>query len=187
MINEKSLSYLEDLLYANGVPSFCYLDKIQQSEVADTFYQCRIQIVLPSDKYIPSVNKILKNNQQDVTSWFGFEHQIAPQFLVYYISYLYIGSYAKNGTGFFVSTVFENIKTAQPQKRNGTSILLLNLRITIIKEEETSKTRESVKDDILQLLRKFNDKSRYIKFEDIKFGQARSRTDFEVNYENVKL
>jgi len=187
---DEQLRKFEDFLTLNGVHSFCYQvspgefneEEKEKEESSGPF----IQMVIYSDSVIPQMARILTQNKPLINRQFGPDHKMAPQFIMYFMSYLNFGAYTKDLSNIFLSNSFLNIRVPRYEEINGFNAQIFRLKITAIIEGPADKDFIDIRDDVERILDEFNWNSRYIKIESFDFGTTNSRGQIgphEINYE----
>jgi hypothetical protein len=179
IVDRTSLIWLEDTLAAAGIFSFCRdseLDMIRygyQGDLESLVGDPTITAVVTSWEDAGKMNSVLRRNHAEIVRLFGQDVGIGHEFWPYFLCYLDMGRISSDlPNNFFLST-----KIINPPHEVEEPILHLeyDLQITIIKEiaspEEIYKKRE----DIAEIIRELNARSRYIKIGQVSVGYARSK------------
>lgn len=193
-MNPQLLRKLEDLLYTQGIQTFCRYagsnewksDFNEELENSDP----KIEIVVSNfDQAGPM--RVLQEEKKKLSDWFGDKYIGRLRTATYYFSYRLFGSISSIDGGYFLSTTVVNSKTPNIIQIGDLLLANLNLNIVAISNNNTTLSKDDCISSVKNKAQEFNDTSRYIKIGllQVAFTESRfvRRNDPPLSFEEIIL
>jgi len=184
MASRQALIWLENLLADAGVYSLCRdseADILRFNYTGDPeqlIGEPSLVAVVSSWEDAGRLQKIVRQNSEEMKRHFGDDYTITHQFFPYFLSYLEMGRISSELTDrFFLSTKIVNHDDPElvelPYRH-----LEFDLKVTMIKARASMAEINQMREQIAALLADLNLRSRYLRIGEVVAGYAQSKFIF---------
>lgn len=194
----RHLQWLEDVLFAEGVFSFC---RDIEADISHYDYQGNpenligepaIAAVVTSWEDGWVLQRILRTMHHEVISTFGEDVSISNQTWHYFLAYVAMGKISSElPNRFFLSTEIKNSKGQGRRVEHPFPHLEFDIRITTIKHTASLAELKEIRSQIAQVLREVNGRSRYLQIKCAETAYTQSKFGFqgdpELHYEPLEF